>query len=126
MTLTPKLSHSSEKQTLAQRRIEFTQALTLLMLFKPLPYNILYPELDYKLALGEVLRNCEVEGGHPRSTHKQGLAAHLVVYTTDYQWPHPNQGFIYEVLHIVWESYGGSPAIEGDLNHFSFEWEGVR
>ena len=113
-------------ETLAERRVQFTQALNLLLLYKPLPYNVKYPQFDYRLAIGEVKRNCEVKGGHDRSTHKVGLAAHLIVYTPDYGYPHPEEETIYRILHIIWSMYGGAELIEGDLNHFSFEWEGVR
>jgi len=54
--------------------------------------------------------------GHPRSTHKVGLAADILVV----------DDALHEKLHDFWDILGGSTRIAEDMNHYSLEWEGIR
>ena len=78
-------------------------------------------------------------GVHPRSTHFSGLAGHIILYDRNFNWLHnvnPEwEKKVYRELHAFWEFLCGQDEtgkqvvgelIEGDLNHFSFEHEGVR
>ena len=54
--------------------------------------------------------------GHPRSTHKVGLAVDIIVADNT----------LHEAGHDFWDLLGGSKRISEDMNHYSFEWEGIR
>lgn len=54
--------------------------------------------------------------GAANSVHKLSLAVDL--YTTN-----PAN---HTLMHDYWEAMGGAKRIEGDMNHYSFEWQGHR
>lgn len=80
----------------------------------------------FRVALGRVKTPPETPGQHKRSTHLSGLAGHLIIYCLDFDWPHPDANRIYSELHDWWDSNGGAQRIDRDLNHFSFEHQGIR
>jgi hypothetical protein len=54
--------------------------------------------------------------GHKNSCHKLRLAIDLNVID-------PKS---HVALHDYWDTIGGAKRIEGDFNHYSMEWEGMR
>lgn len=54
--------------------------------------------------------------GAAYSCHKIGLAR-------DFYTPNPAD---HAFLHDFWDQLGGSPRIEADMGHYSFEWQGYR
>lgn len=76
------------------------------------------------VSIGDVFRDPRLHGqvgeargyGHRNSCHKLKLAADLnVINPKDH-----------EKLHDYWDAQGGAPRIPHDMNHYSFEWEGMR
>ena len=78
----------------------------------------------YNYAIDYVKRCAECPIGHPRSTHKAGLAADIHLYDENNNYL--DSGLEHELLHDHWDLLGGAPRIDDDLNHYSFEWEGIR
>ena len=81
-------------------------------------------EAGIEVTVGDAYRDPRLHGevgvkkgyGHPRSAHKSRLAIDL--NTKD-----PSD---HAKLHDFWDVVGGAPRIKDDMNHYSFEWEGVR
>ena len=84
--------------------------------------------LGYEYALDFVRRCNDCPVGHPRSTHKAGLAVDLHLYKRsidgDLVYIRDWEGHI--ELHDYWDYMGGSARIGNDANHYSLEWNGVR
>jgi hypothetical protein len=104
--------------TLSAKRQQFAKMKCLL------EHYIEFLGLHYAEDQGKRCNDCPV--GHPRSTHKVGLAMDILIYSPTNHYPHPNAKTIYSLLHDFWDFIGGAERIEDDLNHFSLEWEGVR
>lgn len=81
-------------------------------------------DLDYAKDQGKRCEDCPV--GHPKSTHKVGLAEDVLLYGPNGEYPHPEADKVYAKLHDFWDLIGGAERISGDLNHFSVPWKGVR
>ena len=62
------------------------------------------------------------EGGHRRSCHLFGLAQDINLYL-DGNYIKDKTG--HEQLHDIWDIMGGARRIHKDMNHYSFEWQGV-
>ena len=80
----------------------------------------------FRLALGRVKTPAGTKGQHKRSCHISGLAGHLLIYTLNFDWPHPDVHRIQSEIHDQWDKMGGARRIKGDLNHYSVEHEGIR
>lgn len=104
------------KSSLREKQEDFAIAMAKLILFaasKRIPVSI-----------GDVYRDPRVHGklgeamgyGHKNSCHKLKLAADLNVLNEK----------DHEALHDFWDTIGGSARIAGDMNHYSFEWQGMR
>lgn len=78
----------------------------------------------YQYTIEYVKRCDDCPVGHPRSTHKVGLAVDINLY--DQENNYLSTGAEHELLHDHWDLLGGARRIDNDLNHYSFEWEGVR
>ena len=91
----------------------------------------------YKISGGDSYRSKRVFGewgekkgyGSAYSVHKLRLAEDLNL------WVQRGEKMVYadkgtepewKILHNKWEELGGAPAIDGDMNHFSFEFRGYR
>ena len=81
-------------------------------------------KLGIKMSIGDVFRDPRLHGhigeskgyGHRNSCHKLKLAADLnLVNANDHK-----------KLHDIWDTMGGAPRILNDMNHYSFEWQGMR
>lgn len=72
----------------------------------------------YKIRMGDVF----AKTGHKEgSNHYLKLAADLLVYkpgeSEQDEWVHRR-------MHDAWDTMGGAPRIEKDMNHYSVEWKG--
>ena len=79
----------------------------------------------YELTFGDAYRSKAVKYGHKDSTHRVRLAVDFNlfidgVYISDGEHP------AFADLHDRWDELGGSERILKDMNHFSFEHNGVR
>lgn len=81
-------------------------------------------EAGITLSFGDAYRDPRLHGevgvkagyGAAKSCHKSRLAVDLnTLSETDH-----------EKLHDVWDGLGGSKRIADDMNHYSFEWQGMR
>ena len=80
--------------------------------------------LEYNVVEDQGKRCADCPNTHPRSTHKVGLAIDLILYSKD--WRYLTADNHYAQLHLFWDFIGGAERIDGDLNHFSLEHQGVR
>lgn len=102
--------------TLRSKQEEFSIALAKLLLHAD--------KLGIGVSIGDVYRDPRVHGvvgekkgyGHAKSCHKLKLAADLNLLDA------ADHGR----LHDFWDDLGGSQRIPGDMNHYSFEWQGMR
>lgn len=105
--------------TLAEKRCKFTIAMMhLLSVCNVRGINV----------AADMVKRCEsCHVGHPRSTHRSGLAVDLLFYDKDWNWIRNPDKDMLHMLHDYWEEYhDGAERIEDDLGHFSFEHNGVR
>jgi hypothetical protein len=73
----------------------------------------------------DYVRRCDTcPLGHPRSTHRVGLGADIILY--DASGRPLMDGAAHEPLHDLWDARGGAPRIAADMGHYSLPWEGVR
>lgn len=102
---------------LSEKQREFTSAIGLLIIYA---YS-----LGYELTFGDCYRSPEVKYGHKNSTHRSRLAVDFNLFEKGvYISDGSHEGF--KVLHDYWDALGGSERISKDMNHFSFEHEGIR
>lgn len=87
----------------------------------------------WRLRFGTAYRDPEhnaAVGGHEKSTHLHRLAVDFMLDVRldngDWHWVSEGNAPEWKDLHAYWEMLGGSPMIEHDANHFSFEHGGVR
>jgi hypothetical protein len=82
--------------------------------------------IGYELTLGEGYDD-DNTGHMPGSTHYIKIGQDLNLFS-DKVWldkgPEMEKGF--DLLHDFWDLLGGAKRIEGDLNHFSLEYQGRR
>jgi hypothetical protein len=94
--------------TLGQRQEEFAEALGKLLVWSH--------EQGYKLRMGDVF----AKTGHKEgSNHYLKLAADILVYK-----PGATEQDLeaHKRMHDCWDTLGGAPRIEKDLNHYSVKW----
>ena len=106
--------------SLGDERRKFTEAIALLTLFARY-YGRHVMGQEWFLAGDQLKRcmNCEV--GDEDSVHKLALAEDMNLYI-DGKWIEDNTG--HDVLHDFWDMLGGASRILGDMNHYSFKWQG--
>jgi hypothetical protein len=90
---------------------------------------IIYADsLGYGIALGRGYASeaaNKADGGHLESCHLYGLAQDLHLYeilTGEYITD--SRG--HDQLHDYWDDMGGAERIDGDMNHYSLEHNGIR
>ena len=112
--------------SLGSMQEEFTIAMARLIVFA-------YEELGIKIRFGDTYRDSRVHGafgeklgyGAAYSVHKQKLAADLNVFIGGDYITDGNHS-VWDKLHGRWLLLGGAKRIDGDANHFSFEYQGYR
>ena len=101
--------------TLGQKQEQFSRMLTLLTHYADF--------LGYGLRRKHLLRCQDCKVGKSNSVHKVGLAQDLVISLNgQITW---NDKY-YIKFHDFWDMLGGVERINGDLGHFSLEYNGVR
>lgn len=81
--------------------------------------------IGYELTLGRGSVSAaanKADGGHKRSLHLYRLAQDLNVFKDDV---YLTDGTGHDVLHDYWDSIGGAKRIKKDMNHYSFEHQGM-
>ena len=104
--------------SLGEKRRKFSKMLCLLQ------HYILFLGHDYALDQTKRCKECPI--GHPRSTHKSGVAVDILLYSPTGDYPYSQDKIIHNQLHDFWDLLGGAERIENDLNHYSLEHGGVR
>ena len=112
--------------TLGTKQEHFTKALPLLILYAQ--YH------GYGVRMGDVFRDPRLHGqigekkgyGHKNSCHKLKLAADLYLSKNGKYLTGSDAEDAHEFLHDFWDMLGGAERIPHDLNHYSFEHEGMR
>ncbi len=105
---------------LSTKRILFSTAHAKLVLY--------INSLGYGVATDFVKRCHDCKVGRSNSCHKIGLAADLNIYDEQGKYlddEHPDTFIIHSLAHLWWDDNGGSERIENDLNHYSFEHNGM-
>lgn len=104
------------KSTLRAKQEEFALAISELILWAG--------QRGIAVSIGDVFRDPRVHGkmgedkgyGNRNSCHKLKLAADLnLLNDADHV-----------TLHDHWDTLGGAQRIAGDMNHYSFGWQGMR
>ena len=88
----------------------------------------------YRYRLDYLHRSAEENArlhAHPKSTHIYRLAADILLDKSldggvTWEWVDSRDDPAWSIMHQRWEDYGGSPMIQDDPGHFSFEHNGVR
>ena len=82
--------------------------------------------MGYALTFGDAYRDPRVPYGHDKSTHRSRLAVDFNIFKDGVFLEGAEADKAHGELHDYWDTVGGSKRIPGDLNHYSFEWKGVR
>ena len=107
--------------SLVDKQARFTQALAILFQYAH--------HRGYKITLGRGYASPEAnaaDGGHENSLHMSRLAQDINLFDGDGRYL-TAPAFFHE-LHDVWDLLDdeAAPRIQNDLNHFSFEHNGMR
>lgn len=103
---------------LTQKQFDFNRKMAVL--------RLVAVELGYTLTDGDAYRDDRVPYGHPRSTHRSRLAEDHNIFLGGKLLTGKEADEAHGKLHDIWDMMGGAERIESDLNHYSFEWQGVR
>lgn len=82
-------------------------------------------EFGYELTDGDAFRDVRVGYGHPRSCHRVRLARDYNVFKDGKYLKGVEAEEAHNQLHDVWDKMGGAERIDSDLNHYSFEHDGM-
>lgn len=83
--------------------------------------------MGYEITDGDAYRDPErVHYGHPRSCHKIRLAEDLNLFKNGKYLEGEEAAAGHNAIHDIWDKMGGAKRISNDLNHYSFEHEGMR
>jgi len=80
--------------------------------------------LGYQITLGDAYRDKRCPYGSEDSNHHRRLAIDLNLFTDDGEYITDGTG--HTELHEYWCSIGGAAMIEGDANHYSMLYNGMR
>lgn len=91
-------------------------------------------EIGYELTYGDAYRDKRMHGevgekkayGHKNSCHKVRLAVDFNIFEDGKYLQGSEATFAHNRLHDYWDQLGGGKRIKHDLNHYSFEWQGMR
>jgi len=112
--------------TLGQKQEAFSRAIPLLYLYAQ--YH------GYQIRTGDAFRDPRLHGeigekegyGHKDSCHKLKLAIDCNITKNDYYLQGAAAKEAHNFLHDFWDMLNGSKRIPHDLNHYSFEHQGMR
>jgi len=103
---------------LSQKQQRFTRAINLLVCYANYA--------GYELTYGDAYRSPEVKYGHPESCHRNRLAVDFNVFKDGEFLTSKQAKEAHNNLHNAWDFLGGAKRIKKDLNHYSFEHNGIR
>lgn len=85
-------------------------------------------EMGYELTDGDAYRDprADYPYGHPKSCHKIRLARDYNIFKNGKFLRGEEAKKAHNMLHDVWDKMGGAPRLKHDLNHYSFEHNGMR
>ena len=101
---------------LGEKRRQFSKMLGLLLHYAD------YLGYTYSLEQSKRCKDCPI--GHPKSTHKVGLAQDINLFQPWGDLITDETG--HKELHDFWDFLGGAERIKYDMNHYSLEYNGVR
>jgi hypothetical protein len=112
--------------SLGKKQERFSRALPLLYLYAQ--YH------GYEIRTGDVFRDPRAFGklgvakgyGHKNSAHKNKLAVDANITKDGIYLRGMAAGDAHNFLHNFWDMLGGAKRIPHDLNHYSFEHQGMR
>jgi hypothetical protein len=111
-----------ENKTLGERQEFFSRILVLLLMH--------LHARGYDVRLGHCMRCRNCYTGNKNSVHKEKLAIDLNLTKAPAVGERPvlligkEAQEAHEILHDYWDTLGGAPRIENDLNHYSVEYQG--
>lgn len=82
--------------------------------------------LGYSATWGDAYRDPRCPYGHPKSLHKMRLAVDINLFIGGNLLAGDDAYQAHKIIHEWWETVGGSPMIEGDGNHYSLPFGGMR
>lgn len=97
------------------RQSKFVHAVALLILYAE--------QIGYEITFGDAYRDPRCLYGHKKTLHRKRLAIDLNLFLNGV---YIRDDIGHRELHEYWVKIGGSPIIEGDANHYSFEKDGMR
>ena len=103
---------------LGDKRREFSWKMSIL--------ELVAKAMGYEIARGRGFASenaNKADGGRKRSVHLAGLGQDLNLYING-RYIRDDEG--HDKLHDVWDMMGGAERIDEDMNHYSFEWQGMR
>lgn len=102
--------------SLSKKQREFTKAITAL-----LNYGL---SLGYEFTFGDAYRADTCTHGHTQSCHRSRLAVDFNLFV-DGEYITDSDHIAFHILHDYWDMLGGARRISNDMNHFSFEHNGI-
>lgn len=102
---------------LSDKQQRFSNAISLLIAYADY--------LHIGLTFGDCYRGPNVNYGHPKSTHKSRLAVDFNIFYGGEYKTGVEANRLHNKLHDFWDLLGGANRIIDDLNHYSFEHDGV-
>jgi len=99
---------------LLRKQVKFT-----LMISQLIAYAYSY---GYELTFGDAYRDSRCPYGHIKSLHRSRLAVDFNIFRNGELL---TDGEGHRLLHDFWDSIGGSPRIDDDLNHYSLSHYGM-
>jgi len=105
---------------LGDKRRKFTVMIAKLIIYADsLGYGISFGRGTVSIAANAA------DGGHDRSTHLFGVGQDLNLYEVlTGEYITDSRG--HDQLHDYWDDMGGAERINGDMNHYSLEHNGIR
>ena len=91
--------------------------------------------LGYRVRWGDCYRDPRCPYGHPQSAHKSRLAVDLMLDIRDgngnWVWRRDSESYLplgewWEAEYAQYDAAWGGRFPQGDGNHFSFPWRGVK
>ena len=84
--------------------------------------------LGYQATFGDAYRDprATFPYSHPKSLHGRRLAVDINLFVGQHLLVDDEAEDAHRIIHGYWTEMGGSKIIEGDWNHYSVPWEGMR
>ena len=83
-------------------------------------------EIGYEMTFGDCYRDDRCDYGHKQSLHRSRLAVDLNLFKKGEYLQGKGAECGHTLMHDYWDTVGGAERIDKDLNHYSFEHNGIR